>query len=189
MPHTDSLVKQSQWLPLCCGCTPQLSLPGSCLGSILAGNSINFGACVSTCFPCILLPQGRISAWIEDCVGIHPGNVYPSVRCGLEGALLSALAQAHGVPFSSLLQGGQAGAPKAAAKSCLQAEAVLVNGLLECQGSIEACIAEAHNLVAQGYTALKLKAGCDPDCRQRCLSCSRESASSLSIHACKISCT
>lgn len=103
-------------------------------------------------------PQGRIAAWLKECVGVDPANLYPSVRCGLEGALLTALAQAHSLPLSHLLL------PSAAAQSQPQVSEspqhdtpVLVNALLDCHGSVECCVAEACKLVQQGYTALKLK--------------------------------
>ena len=96
-------------------------------------------------------------------MGVDPANLYPSVRCGLEGALLTALAQAHSLPLSHLLlpsQDAQAqlhitGPPQ-------QDKPVLVNALLDCEGSIECCVAEACLLVEQGYTALKLKASTHP---------------------------
>jgi isochorismate synthase/2-succinyl-5-enolpyruvyl-6-hydroxy-3-cyclohexene-1-carboxylate synthase/2-succinyl-6-hydroxy-2,4-cyclohexadiene-1-carboxylate synthase/O-succinylbenzoate synthase len=37
--------------------------------------------------------HGRLSEWLETCVGVGVATLHPSVRCGLEGAVLSALAQ------------------------------------------------------------------------------------------------
>ena len=91
-------------------------------------------------------------------MGLDPDNLYPSVRCGLEGALLTALAQAHSMPLASLLQGQQAAPHHASAADLAQPdEAVLVNGLLDCGSDVEACTQEALHMVAQGYTALKIK--------------------------------
>ena len=39
---------------------------------------------------------GRLAAWLEHGLGVAPATLLPSVRCGLEAALLSALAQARG---------------------------------------------------------------------------------------------
>lgn len=39
-------------------------------------------------------------------MGVGPANLLPSVRCGLEGALLAAAAAACRVPLASLLCGG-----------------------------------------------------------------------------------
>lgn len=103
-------------------------------------------------FACVC-PQGRIAAWLKECVGIDPANLYPSVRCGLEGALLTALAQAQIMPLAHLLLPS-----RAAQRRPGQDMPVLVNALLDCHGSIECCVAEACKLVQQGYTALKLKA-------------------------------
>lgn len=37
---------------------------------------------------------GRLGSWLERGLGVAPASLLPSVRCGLEAALLSALAQA-----------------------------------------------------------------------------------------------
>ena len=97
-------------------------------------------------------------------MGLDPDNLYPSVRCGLEGALLTALAQAHSMPLASLLQGREASPhPAPAAQLAQPDEAVLVNGLLDCGSDVEACTQAALHMVAQGYTALKIKV-CTPVC-------------------------
>ena len=103
-----------------------------------------------------VLLQGRISSWIEHEVGLDPANLYPSVRCGLEGALLTALAKAQKLTLAKLLS-SSAPATTPQNEATDTGRAVLVNGLLDCDGDIEACRQEAADLVAQGYTALKLK--------------------------------
>lgn len=102
--------------------------------------------------------QGRISSWIKHKVGLDPANLYPSVRCGLEGALLTALAQAHNIPLANLLH--RQDAPPPAEDLAQPPEAVLVNGLLDCCSTIVAFTEEALDMVAQGYCALKIKACC-----------------------------
>lgn len=98
--------------------------------------------------------QGRISAWIKDTLGLDPANLYPSVRCGLEGAVLTAMADAHGMPLAGALRSVHRfdHQPVKATRT-----AVLVNGLLDCNGSVEEAVTEARRLVAQGYAALKIK--------------------------------
>eukprot|EP00887_Chlorella_sp_A99_P005642 scaffold1.g5642.t1 len=101
----------------------------------------------------VALLEGRFLRWLEACVGIAPGSLLPSVRSGLEAAVLAALAAHRGVPLERLLLAS--GAPEAPAPT-----AVTVNGLLDCQGTPEESAAEAAALVARhGYTALKLKVG------------------------------
>lgn len=92
-------------------------------------------------------------------MGVDPANLYPSVRCGLEGALLTALAQAQSLPLSHLLlpSAAEQRQPQVTGSS-QQGTPILVNALLDCHGSIECCVAEACKLVQQGYTAVKLKA-------------------------------
>lgn len=114
-------------------------------------------------FLCAALPQGRISSWLTACLGVDPANLYPSVRCGVEGALLTALAQVHNLSLSNLLVPSQAMAAQQQTERAEQDKpAVLVNALLDCNSSIECCVAEAGRLVSQGYTAFKLKASGHP---------------------------
>ena len=47
--------------------------------------------------------QGRVSEWLSSRLGWAAGRMLPSVRCGLEGALLSALAVAQRQPLHALL--------------------------------------------------------------------------------------
>ena len=103
--------------------------------------------------------QGRIGSWIKLELGLDPANLYPSVRCGLEGALLTALAQAHNIPLAKLLHRQDAPLSTKPADPAQPPEAVLVNGLLDCCGTIEACTEEALKMVAQG-SALKVKVCC-----------------------------
>ena len=109
--------------------------------------------------------QGRMNSWIEHELGLDPANLYPSVRCGLEGALLTALAQAHHLPLASLL-GRQAAKSEPSADTADMDSAVLVNCLLDCTGDAEACQQEAAGLVAQGFTALKAKVQSSLVCKQ-----------------------
>ena len=44
-----------------------------------------------------------MSEWIQSQLGVDAGNLYHSVRSGLEGAVLMAIASAQGRPLSNLL--------------------------------------------------------------------------------------
>lgn len=108
---------------------------------------------------CCFCPQGRTAAWLKECVGVDPANLYPSVRCGLEGALLTALAQAQSLPLSHVLLPSAADQMQPqVVRSSQHDKPVLVNALLDCHGSIEGSVEEACQLVQQGFSALKLKA-------------------------------
>lgn len=112
--------------------------------------------------PFFLLLQGRFNRWIQDRVGLDPANLYPSVRSGLEGAVLTALADLQGLSLASLLNFAHSpGSHQVAASQ----QHVLVNGLLDCGGSVEECVSEAAQLVAQGYSAIKVKVcACNQPC-------------------------
>ena len=97
-----------------------------------------------------MLLQGRITDWLQSSLGWAVGTMLPSVRCGLEGALLSALADARHLPLHTLL----AGCPLPSANS---PAGTAVNGLLNCQGNPEERAQEAKHLVSQGYKTLKIK--------------------------------
>ena len=93
---------------------------------------------------------GRLGAWLQHGLGLAPASLLPSVRCGLEAALLSALAQHQGTCLAQLLAG----------PSAILAPAAGVNGLLDCQGTPEEAAAEAAALLRrQPYAALKVKVG------------------------------
>ena len=139
--------------------------------------------------PTLPLLGGHVGTWLAGAAGLAPGaprqalgrnpakglgqgggGLPPSVRCGLEAALLSAVAAARGVPLASLLGGdrvlgyhepaGLRGADEATGpgETARGAPAVAVNGLVACEGA-SACAAEAARLVAQGFTTLKIKVG------------------------------
>lgn len=110
--------------------------------------------------------QGRISGWLQDTVGFHPSALHPSVRCGLEGALLTALAAARGQTLAGLLTGGAAPVDQSSLgrerhldfeRGAPAEAAVAVNGLLDCAGAPEDCAAEAAALAERGFSAVKMK--------------------------------
>ncbi|KAI7980537.1 hypothetical protein LOK49_Contig138G00007 [Camellia lanceoleosa] len=52
-----------------------------------------------------LLPllKGSFSSWIWNSLGILPGSIFPSVRCGLEMAILNAIAASEGSSLLNIL--------------------------------------------------------------------------------------
>ena len=70
--HRESLAEAEEQLRLLVTCLPGRMLPAS-----------------------LALMQGQIEDWLSRELGLT--GLLPSVRCGLEGALLSALAHAHPV--------------------------------------------------------------------------------------------
>lgn len=115
------------------------------------------------------------SSWQAECL-------HPSVRCGLETALLSALATAAHTPLWALLCSAPPAPPGApTARHAAPAAAVSVCGLLDGTGTAAEAAVEAVQLVqAQGFTTLKLKVGR----RQRwstCCQCTAFLSSSESV--------
>lgn len=102
---------------------------------------------------------GRFSSWLERGLGVSPASLLPSVRSGLEAALLSAVAQHRGLSVAELLTGSLCG-PLGASGAAQLAPAVAVNGLLDCQGTPEEAAAEAVALLrSRPFAALKVKVG------------------------------
>ncbi|GLC45490.1 hypothetical protein PLESTM_001741500 [Pleodorina starrii] len=121
--------------------------------------------------PSLALLGGRLAAWLSATAGLdlhtpasHTPWLAPSVRFGLESALLSALAGALRVTLAELLAPpGQAAATAAAAGGAAPAGAVLLNGLVsppvsgDDAADAAAAAAAAAALVSEGCTAVKVK--------------------------------
>jgi L-alanine-DL-glutamate epimerase-like enolase superfamily enzyme len=93
-------------------------------------------------------------------VGVQAAGLLPSVRCGLEAALLSALAAAaSGDSLAALLSPAEAAMHLSAAAQTTPhaAGSVQVCGLVDSFPSAAATAAAAVQLVRQGHTTLKLK--------------------------------
>ena len=102
--------------------------------------------------------QGQVSAWLRRTISPEP-ILYPSARCALEAALLSAVAESHSTSLAQLLTGldcaNQAGREQGAEQG--RGDRVAISGLLSSQGPAEECADEAQGLVAQGFQTLKVK--------------------------------
>lgn len=106
--------------------------------------------------------------WLRDSLGVDPAALHPSVRCGLEAALLTALAHSRGQSLAQAL--GNDSSPASAAQSSPSVSqpsagggtrdggaAVAVNGLLGGEGGPEVVAAQAVQLAQRGFTTIKIK--------------------------------
>lgn len=142
--HRETLQEAEQQLALLCS----LMSVGTSSGTPLGDAAVRLPLTAA-------LLGGRLSAWLEAGLGVLPASLLPSVRGGLEAALLSAVTQHQGLSMAQLLCGAalQGGAAPLS-------PAVAVNGLLDCQGTPAEAAAEAAALLRrQPFAALKIKVG------------------------------
>jgi o-succinylbenzoate synthase len=106
---------------------------------------------------------GSIRSWLWTHLGFTDSALLPSVRCGLEFAVLNLVAATRGVSLCTLLQG----APRCTRAGCggmttlaggvPTPSSVRVNGLLANHATPEAAAAAAAKLVDAGFDAIKIK--------------------------------
>ena len=105
-----------------------------------------------------VVEQGRMSEWLRDVVGVDPRGLHPSVRFGLEGALLSALAEHRGGSLAAVLGPPCLDVGKHSQGHDFHGDAAVhVNGLLDCSDGPREVAADAARLVHTGFKALKIK--------------------------------
>ncbi|KAK3158306.1 hypothetical protein QOZ80_2AG0135410 [Eleusine coracana subsp. coracana] len=110
----------------------------------------------------IPLLRGSFSNWIWTSLGIPPSSVFPSVKCGLEMAILNLLASQGKCTWSEILTGSkrlvQDGNAVEYNKS--SSASIQICALVDCNNGtpIEVALAVAK-LVAEGFTTVKLKVG------------------------------
>ncbi|XP_076898989.1 protein PHYLLO, chloroplastic-like isoform X2 [Bidens hawaiensis] len=98
------------------------------------------------------LLKGSFSKWISTILGIPPDSLLPSVRCGLEMAVLNAMAAAEGSTMLDLLH------PYAPKEECSRKSLnVKVCALVDSDETPEEVANVAATLVDEGFTAIKLK--------------------------------
>ncbi|KAI3744252.1 hypothetical protein L1987_57329 [Smallanthus sonchifolius] len=98
------------------------------------------------------LLKGSFSNWISTNLGIPPDSLLPSVRCGLEMAILSVIAAAEGSTMLNLLH------PCAPKEDCsTKSLNVKICALIDSDGTPEEVAYLAATLVEEGFTAIKLK--------------------------------
>lgn len=83
---------------------------------------------------------------------VQPLSVFPSVRCGLEMAILNALAARQGLDLLSLLHvpNDEEALPEASSK-------VKICGLVDSDGTPTEVADTVATLVREGFSAIKLK--------------------------------
>ncbi|KAL6529268.1 hypothetical protein OROGR_014891 [Orobanche gracilis] len=96
------------------------------------------------------LLNNSVSSWIWNSLGIPPGSIFPSVRCGLETALLTAIASRQNSTLFDILDPAQE-------KSSEESSAVQICALIDSYGSPKDTAFLASNLVSEGFTAIKIK--------------------------------
>ncbi|MCL7043110.1 hypothetical protein MKW94_015470 [Papaver nudicaule] len=116
------------------------------------------GAKISYLLP---LLSRSFSSWFWEQFGIPPTSISPSVRCGLEMAILNAIAAREGCSLSDLLLSRESLTPKS---KLLETEATdnrpprtHTCALLDSNGTPEEVAHIAGELVEEGFTTIKLK--------------------------------
>ncbi|KAJ4798965.1 2-succinyl-5-enolpyruvyl-6-hydroxy-3-cyclohexene-1-carboxylate synthase [Rhynchospora pubera] len=105
-----------------------------------------------------LLPllNGSFSHWIWRNFGIPPSSIFPSVRCGLEMAILNALAAHCKSNLSDLLLGIN---NRLELRKCVSKneQRIEICALVDCEGSPSEVAHIVSELVQEGYSTVKLK--------------------------------
>ncbi|KAL6350620.1 hypothetical protein AAG906_022330 [Vitis piasezkii] len=113
------------------------------LHHVIKGAKINFY---------LPLLKGSFSSWIWSCLGIPPSSIFPSVRCGLEMAILNAIAAQEGSSLLNILH-----PYKVEEEISERSKRVQICALLDSNGSPLEVAYLAKTLVEEGFTAIKLK--------------------------------
>ncbi|XP_043715830.1 protein PHYLLO, chloroplastic isoform X2 [Telopea speciosissima] len=116
------------------------------------------GAEISYLLP---LRNGSFSSWIWERLGIKPCSIFPSVRCGLEMAVLNALAERQGSSLSSLLLGCEISSQESASvkedETMERMSRVQICALIDSDGTPKDVASIAAKLFEEGFTTIKLK--------------------------------
>ncbi|XP_057478284.1 protein PHYLLO, chloroplastic isoform X2 [Actinidia eriantha] len=105
------------------------------------------------------LLKGSFSSWIWKVLGILPGSIFPSVRCGLEMAILNAIAAMKSSSLFNILHPGTAAEVEVSERSA----SIQICALIESNGSPEDIADIAATLVGEGFSTIKLKVARRPD--------------------------
>lgn len=95
--------------------------------------------------------KGSFTSWIWSNLGIMECSIFPSVRCGLEMAILNAIAASQGSSFISMLQ------PWMINEEIYEKSSVKICALIDSNGTPTEVAYIASSLVEEGFTAIKLK--------------------------------
>ncbi|XP_009764985.1 protein PHYLLO, chloroplastic isoform X1 [Nicotiana sylvestris] len=96
------------------------------------------------------LLKGSFSRWLWHSLGIQPNSIFPSVRFGVEMAVLNAIAAREGSSLLNVLY-------QQTVESTGGSSDVKVCALLESNGGPNEMALVATTLVKEGFTAIKLK--------------------------------
>ncbi|MCO5559536.1 hypothetical protein L7F22_013137 [Adiantum nelumboides] len=109
----------------------------------------------------LALLNGCFANWLSKSLGVMPETLFPSVRCGLEMAVLGALASANHCSFTDLLSGHNAPhyrkQHRAQGSSQGDQRTTRICGLLDSCGTPAEMASSALQLVQQGFCTLKIK--------------------------------
>ncbi|KAG9133231.1 hypothetical protein Leryth_022093 [Lithospermum erythrorhizon] len=100
----------------------------------------------------LTLLKGSFSYWIQKTLGIPPSSIHSSVRCGLEMAILTAIAVTRGSSLLEVLH------PLLEERTS-RAQDVQICALVDSTGRPEDISHVAGTLVEEGFNALKIKVG------------------------------
>ncbi|KAG0463335.1 hypothetical protein HPP92_019404 [Vanilla planifolia] len=110
---------------------------------------------------CVLpLLKGSFTHWIQKSLGIFPSSIFPSVRCGIEMAILNALATRQGSSISDLsgyqssLVGNQI---ITHGKSTCKLTGIPICALVDCLGTPKEVAYVVSQLFHGGFTTVKMK--------------------------------
>ncbi|ESR51059.1 hypothetical protein CICLE_v100304921mg, partial [Citrus x clementina] len=108
------------------------------------------GAKISYFLP---LLKGSFSSWIWSTLGIPACEIFPSVRCGLEMAILNAIAVKHGSSFLNILYP----LTEIDEEISKRSTSIKICALIDSNKSPVEVASIATTLVEEGFTAIKLK--------------------------------
>ncbi|XP_050226145.1 protein PHYLLO, chloroplastic isoform X2 [Mercurialis annua] len=97
------------------------------------------------------LLKGSLSTWIWKNFGIPENSIFPSVRLGLEMAIINAVAEMHGSSLLHIIQ------PWRENEEAYEKSTVKICGLIDSNGTPTEVARIASSLVEEGFSALKLK--------------------------------
>ncbi|GAB4828987.1 hypothetical protein Ancab_018646 [Ancistrocladus abbreviatus] len=102
-----------------------------------------------------LLPlfRGSFSSWILKSLGVPPPSIFPSVRCGLEMAILNAIASRQDSSLLSILQTQKDDKERLSEWS----GGICICALVDYKGTPIEVANIVHKLVGEGFHAFKLK--------------------------------
>ncbi|XP_020083251.1 protein PHYLLO, chloroplastic isoform X4 [Ananas comosus] len=108
-----------------------------------------------------LLPMlnGCFSDWMWRSLGVPPSSIFPSVRCGLEMAILNALAAKQGSSLSDLISGcmSSSGDKKSLRDNTQDSASIQICALVDCNGTPNEVAYVVSQLANEGFTTVKLK--------------------------------